>query len=61
MVPVCREHDPVDWTDVSSYEACGFWIGVASRDECEAALRAKGLLSSSGSRRHWASVRRLAR
>ena len=43
LLPVCRERDPVDWTDVSSYEACGFWIGVASRDECEAALRAKGL------------------
>jgi hypothetical protein len=40
---VLRERDPVDWADVNEYEACGFWIGIASRSRCEAALRAKGM------------------
>lgn len=39
---VCRERDPTDWTSVAEYDACGFWLGVITRDRYEQARVAKG-------------------
>ena len=39
MVSIMREKDPVDWTNLHEYDACGFRIGIALRIECMDSLR----------------------
>ena len=40
---VCRERDPQDWTDVAEYDRCGFWLGLITRVEFDAARVAAGM------------------
>ena len=42
LIMVGRGRAPTDWTSAADYDACGFWLGVASRDRCEQALTAAG-------------------
>jgi len=43
LVIVGREQNPADWTSVAEYGRCGFWLGIATQQRCEEALRRKGL------------------
>jgi hypothetical protein len=42
LVFVCRSKEPTDWLDPREYDRCGFWIGVVTRTDYMAALRAHG-------------------
>ena len=42
LIMVGRGRTPTDWTSAADYDACGFWLGVASRGCCEQALTAAG-------------------
>ena len=42
LIMVGRGRAPTDWTSAADYDACGFWLGVASRGSCEQALTAAG-------------------
>ena len=42
LIMVGRGRTPPDWTSAADYDACGFWLGVASRGRCEQALTAAG-------------------
>ena len=42
LIIVGRGRAPTDWTSAADYDACGFWLGVASRGSCEQALTAAG-------------------
>ena len=37
LTVVGRERDPHDWTSVAEYDACGFWLGLVTRERFDQA------------------------
>jgi hypothetical protein len=41
---ICRGKEPTEWTSVSEYDACDFWLGYVTRDGYMTALQESGRL-----------------